>query len=375
MDGNSSYINWQRLRSVIHTATYMLDDIINVNRFPIPELKKMSDLTRKTGLGVMGFARMLFKLGVAYGSPEASQIAAQIMSFLDYESKTASVELSILRGEFPARSGHGTESNAFFKRICDERQVAEGKHERCEYSKLAGMIATYGIRNSNTTTIAPTGTLSIIADTSGGCEPVFALAFTRRQAGMVMQDADPVFEAAMVNTFGSTIGRAVIAGVAHHHGSLQKYVTAMAQGYFDAGFYTPYQHDQLADLAKVFVTAHDLSPTQHVMMQAAFQRFNDSAVSKSVNHDNSATVEDIEAAYLLAYETGCKGITVYRDGCRQFQPLSTTESPVGDALLVVAVVALAGQEDACPNEDCGLPLRKQEGCSSCVCGYSACSVG
>jgi len=320
-----TFFDWERLRGVVHTSAHMLDNVISANKYPIPEIAEVSNATRKTGLGVMGFARALFKLQIPYGSPEGLAFAEEVMSFIDYESKVKSLELGKARGVFPARIGHEAESNAIFRKMLMERHARPGKHKDCRYDWLADEVDIHGLRNSNTTTCAPTGTLSMIADTSGGCEPVFALAFKRFQADTHMFDADRVFaDALRAKGFDDArIAYVFEALDTHYHGSLNELV---ADNPFDrALFFTTGEMKILFNLARIFVTTHDISPAQHVHTQAAFQRFNDSAISKTINFPESATEADVEEAYHLAYETGCKGITVYRNNSREAQPLSLTQ--------------------------------------------------
>ncbi|MEB3285422.1 MAG: vitamin B12-dependent ribonucleotide reductase [Candidatus Sericytochromatia bacterium] len=307
-------VDWARLRQVVHAATHLLDNVIDANRYPIPEIRDVTHATRKIGLGVMGYARMLFKLGVGYGSPESLQLAEHLMSFIDFESKVKSVELAKTRGAFPARAGHEAESNAIFERMFAERAARPGRHPEARYQELWTEVAKHGLRNSTTTTVAPTGTLSIIADTSGGCEPVFALAFKRWQADTHMVDVDGVFlEYAKAKGFYTP---ELMEAIDVNHGSLIGL----------AGHPLP-------DVAlNIFKTAHDITPEEHVRTQAAFQHYNDSATSKTINFPEQATVEDVETAYLLAYQTGCKGITVYRNNSRQFQPLSVSSAPAAPAV-------------------------------------------
>lgn len=300
-------IDWERLRGVIHVSTHLLDNVIDANKYPIPEIDRVTKGTRKIGLGVMGFARMLFKLGIGYGSQESFNVAEQVFSFIDFESKVKSIELAKSRGQFPGRDGHEAESNAFFAKLLSERAAKPQRHPEADFASLIPLVEQFGIRNSTTTTVAPTGTLSIIADTSGGCEPVFALAFKRWQADTHMVDVDSVFEQyAKDHGFYSA---ELMDAVDANHGTLDHL----------EGFDVP-------ETAKaIFRTAHDITPSEHVLLQAAFQAYNDSATSKTINFAEQATVEDVETAYRLAWQTGCKGITVYRNNSRQFQPLSVTK--------------------------------------------------
>jgi ribonucleoside-diphosphate reductase alpha chain len=371
--GSFTYvIDWDRLRDVIRRSTHALDNVVDANRYVdgVPKIAETAKATRKTGLGVMGFARMLFKLGVAYGSEESFKVAEQVMSFIDYNSKLMSVELSKSRGQFPARSGHVQESNQFFKTICFERHFQKNKHPECDYLGLYDLIEMYGIRNSNTTTNAPTGTLSIIANTSGGIEPVFALAFKRFQAGLHMLDADQVFGQVVKEVWSDPRARKqVLEGVDKYHGSIIEYTASVENTVLKK---------RLEKVAEVFVTAHDLPPMLHVQMQARFQRYNDSAISKTINFGENATIEDIEAAYLASYDEGCKGITVYRNKSRQFQPLAlkedgkTNEGKDAQAKNESEANDEAEAKPACPN--CGSPNYNP--CEPCEnCGHvGACSL-
>lgn len=361
-------IDWDRLRTVIFITTHLLDNVIDVNRYVdgVPKIAETSLKTRKIGLGVMGFARALFKLGIAYGSEESYQLAEQFMSFIDYNSKMASVDLAKRRGSFPARVGNEKASNDYFKKVCFERHYQPNKHTECDYLKLYALIQEHGIRHSNNTTVAPTGTLSIIADTSGGCEPVFALAFKRWQADMHMLDSDPVFKAAVKKAWPIKAGyNNVLNAVDEFHGSIKEYTESVN---------SPKLKNKLMKLAEVFVTAHDLPPLAHVEMQARFQRFNDSSISKTINFPETATVDDVYEAYRAAYDSGCKGITVYRNNSRQFQPLSLKETPneEKDETSNDAPAPNAAEEKECPN--CG--HKPYNGCDPCDnCGHvGACSL-
>lgn len=314
-------VDWARMRGAIHVSTHLLDNVIDANNYPIQEIEDVTRATRKIGLGVMGFARMLFKLGIGYGSEASFKMAEEVMSFIDYESKVASLELAKRRGAFPAREGHEAESNAFFNRLLTERHERANRHPEADFAGLIAEVEQFGLRNSTTTTVAPTGTLSILADTSGGCEPVFALAFKRWQADTHMVDVDSVFlDYAKTHGFYS---EALMEAIDQNHGTLDHL----------EGFDVP------ETARDIFRTAHDITPSEHVLIQAAFQHYNDSATSKTINFPEHATPSDVEEAYRLAWETGCKGITVYRNNSRQFQPLSVTAKPEAKAAEPVAPAA------------------------------------
>lgn len=265
-------IDWEGLKETVWTAVRFLDDVIDVNSYPIPEIEQMTKANRKIGLGVMGWADVLFLLGIPYDSEEALQLAEDVMKFIQEESHKASQHLAEERGVFPNWKG----------------SVWEKK----------GMK----MRNATTTTIAPTGTISIIAGCSSGIEPVFALAYKR----MNILDGEEFFE---INEIFENVLRErgiyseeLIEKVANE-GSIQG------------------MEEIPEDIRRVFKCALDISPEWHVKMQAAFQKYTDNAVSKTINLPNSASRKDVEKAFLLAYELGCKGITVYRDGSREEQVL------------------------------------------------------
>jgi ribonucleoside-diphosphate reductase alpha chain len=266
-------VDYQGLKELIWWSVRFLDDTIDVSRYPLTEIDQMVKGNRKIGLGVMGFADMLYQLGVPYNSEEALKLAEEVMGFIQKESHGASAQLAADRGVF----------------LNFDKSVFKDKAD-CRY------------RNATTTTIAPTGTLSIIAGCSSGIEPLFALSFVRR-----VMDNDELLE---VNPYFEEVAKA-------------------------RGFYSRELMDEIAchgsiagmeaipeDVRRVFVTAHDVSPEWHVRMQAAFQKQTDNAVSKTVNLPRDSTVEDVVKVYNLAYELGCKGITIYRDGSKENQVLS-----------------------------------------------------
>lgn len=266
-------IDYPKLARTIKLAVRFLDNVIEVNKFPLPQIERMTKATRKVGLGVMGFADMLLRLGIAYDSEEALRVAGGIMSFISKEATAASVELAEERGVFPAFAGS-------------------------IYATPDGSR----VRNAARTTIAPTGTLSIIANCSSGIEPLFALCYTRTiLEGEQLTEVNPYFdEVAKREGFYS---EELIKDIAQHSGIRRK--------------------DSIPDwVQKVFVVAHDITPEWHVRMQAAFQKFTDNAVSKTVNFPHEASREDVAKVFYLAYEEGCKGITIYRDRSRETQVLS-----------------------------------------------------
>jgi ribonucleoside-diphosphate reductase alpha chain len=279
-DGRPS-IDYDRLKEMVWLSVRFLDDVIDMSKYPLPEIETMAHSNRKIGLGVMGFADLLYQMKVPYNSDRALELGEEIMGFIQRESREASRNLAEQRGEFP---NYG---QSIFKEM-----------ENCRY------------RNATTTTIAPTGTLSIIAGCSSGIEPLFALSFVRR-----VMDNDELLE---VNPYFEKVAK-------------------------ERGFYSHELMDTVArtgsirelqdipeDVREVFVTAHDVTPEWHIRMQAAFQKYTDNAVSKTVNLPHNATVDDVSKVYDLAYELGCKGVTIYRDGSKENQVLSY-DQPVAKA--------------------------------------------
>ncbi len=268
-------VDWDRLRKVTWTAVHFLDNVIDMNRYPLPEIEQMTTSNRKIGLGVMGWADMLVELGIGYDSDDAIGLGHEIMGFVHEEAIKASEELATVRGVFP--------------NWAESTWQAKGRR----------------VRNATLTTIAPTGTISIIAGCSSGIEPIFALAFIRNvMDNTELAEAHPAFEQ-------------VIRERGLHSLELMKEVAAKGGLHDVQGI--------PEDLKQVFVTAHDVSPEWHIRMQAAFQDDTDNAVSKTVNFSNQARPEDVERVYFLAYELGVKGVTIYRDGSRQEQVLNIGE--------------------------------------------------
>ncbi len=267
-----SLVDWEGMAEAVGTGVHFLDNLIDANKYPLPEIDDMAHGNRKIGLGVMGWADMLLDLGIPYNSQEAVKLAEKIMKFIEEESVKASQELAETRGVFP------------------------------NYEKSIYPNKGIKVRNATTTTIAPTGTISIIAGASSGIEPLFSIAFTRN-----VMDNDRLVE---VNPGFERVARTM-------------------------GFYTDKLMEKIAqhgsvhgisevpdDVRKVFVTAHEITPEWHIQMQAAFQKFTHNAVSKTVNFSHEATREDVRDVFLKAYNLGCKGVTVYRDGSREEQVLT-----------------------------------------------------
>ncbi len=272
-------IDWDRLRRTVHLAVHFLDNVIDANHHPIPEIERRTKLTRKIGLGVMGWASMLCRMGVPYDDPLAVDLAGKLMSFIRAEARLKSVALAKAKGVFPA--------------FADSIYADQGDPLR--------------LRNATLTTIAPTGTISIIGGPcSSGIEPIFAISYYRNVMDQTkLIEIDPVFEA-----------------VARERGF---YSEELMRRIADDGSIRGVP-EVPEDVKRVFVTAHDIAWERHIRMQAEFQKYTDNAVSKTINFPPEATEEAVRRAYRLAHESGCKGITVYRDGSRREQVLNVVKN-------------------------------------------------
>jgi ribonucleoside-diphosphate reductase alpha chain len=265
-------VDFDKLRKTVHTSIRFLDDVIDMSKYPLEKIAQMVKGNRKVGLGVMGWADLLMVLGIPYNSEQALELAKEVMSFIQDESKSASRELAKQRGSFP-------------------------NFEGSVYDNKEG----YQVRNATTTTIAPTGTLSIIANCSSGIEPIFAISFVKN-----VMDNEKLLE---VNPYFELVAK-----------EMGFYSVELMEEIAGKGTIADFKEIP-SSVRRVFVTAHEISPVWHVRMQATFQEFVDNAVSKTVNFPNSATEQDVEEVYMLAYRLGCKGITIYRDGSRESQVL------------------------------------------------------
>ena len=322
-------IDWPALGACVRDGVHFLDNLIDANGYPLAQIEAITRANRKIGLGVMGLADLLVLLEVPYDSPRALELAHQVAAFVETESLAASAELAAARGPF--------------LRFADSRWAADGHPP---------------LRNATTTTIAPTGTISILAGCSSGIEPIYALSLVRRVLeGQRLYEVHPLFR-------------------------------RMAE---ERGFWSEQLASELSERGRargldrvppevqaLFPTAYDVPPEQHVRMQAAFQAHSHSAVSKTVNLPADATPDQVESIYLLAFALGCKGVTVYRDGSRQSQVLSfgargRDPAPGGVAAAVAAAPDQQAAPVVCP--ECGGAVTGDGRCSVCIaCGWSACGV-
>ncbi len=267
----NGHINWEKLEDMVAWSMRFLDNVIEVNKFPIDKIQDMVLGNRKVGLGIMGWANLLYRLQIPYNSEEAINLAEKIMGFIQSKAHETSKELAEQRGSFP----------------------------NIQYSIYNGELK----RNATCTTIAPTGTISMIAGTSSGIEPAFSIAYTKNVLdGANLVEVNPVFEEYVNKNFSPGEAKYIIEKVAQS-GSVEEIKELPEK------------------IRKVFVTALEIDPEWHIKMQAAFQKHCDNAVSKTVNFPNDATKEDVKKAYLLAYKLGCKGVTVYRTGSREEEVL------------------------------------------------------
>ena len=272
VDAENNDVNWERLRRVVRLGVHFLDNVIDANRFPLPEIKRVTKANRKIGIGVMGFAELLIKLGVAYDSDESVKLAEKVMKFVSKEARSKSIELGRERGNFP-----NFKKSVFYRKY--------------KY-----------MRNATATAIAPTGTISMIANTSSGIEPLFAISFER-----IVMGKKRVFE--VNRLFKENLKKEWLLNkkIVNHSSSIQKI------------------KEIPKEIRRVFVTSLDIKPEWHLKVQAAFQKFTDNAISKTVNLPSNASRSDVKKVFMSAYDLKCKGVTVYRYGSIENQVLNVCE--------------------------------------------------
>lgn len=385
--GKKPQFDWQQLEKDVAIAIRFLDNVVDINKYPLPQIEEMTLSSRKLGLGVMGIGDLLYELEIQYASKESLSFMERLMETVNYSSKFISMELSKERGRMPY----------FDKSFYKEGKMPfagfkDKKSWHFDWSGLSKKIKKFGIRNAFTTVIAPTGSISMIAGTSSGIEPVFSLVFEKNVAIGNFYYVDPVFEEKMRKE--GLMDEDLIKDTASLNGSVK-----------NIPYIPPY-------IKKTFVTAMDISPIDHIKVLSAFQKWVDSSISKTNNFPAEATVDDIKKVYLAAYEHGCKGVTVYRDKSLHTQVLvgggskkKHKEEAVSKLNIIkdekakgLAVYSEAGSNifsdsvglspvknenfDAensnvkilknCPS--CKTKLVKQEGCNKCpTCGWGLCS--
>lgn len=365
-DGTCS-VDWDLLAKTTRTAIRFLDNIITINKYPLPQIAEMVNNNRKIGLGIMGWADMLIKIGISYASEQGTKLASQIIEFIDYESKCESIKLSKERGRFANFKGSIYDSEHYLYNKYKDKSA--GKISDEQWKELDNKIKKFGIRNATTTCIAPTGTISMIASASGGIEPLFGLVFSRLILDNTeMLEINPIFKNYMIkhNLYSEELMKKIaIDGSIAHINNIPE------------------------NVKKIFVTAHDVTPYWHVKMQAAFQLHTDNAVSKTVNFVESATRDDIKETYILAYKSHLKGITVYRNNSRTFQPMNLKKEEKKSEKIIEEkiknpekTIQTEKNEEYNPSgevktiicPECGNKIEMAEGCYICLnCGYSGCS--
>ena len=307
-------IDWQSLAEHIHLATRFLDDVVDANAYvpSVPQLEENAKRARRLGLGIMGLADLMFHTGIRYGSPEGQAFAAEMMEFVRYHAMKESIELAKSRGPFPEISGsiYDPDKLTWSPPIHSHAIELEMNKPQFDWSDIVSGIKSYGIRNAAQTTIAPTGTIGTVAGCEGyGCEPVFALAYTRHVNNegedVELTYTSPLFEKALIKANFSERKRTEIIEKVKENGTCQN-IESLPE-----------------NIRKTFVVSMDISATDHVRMQAAMQQFVDNSISKTINFPSTAKEEDIASAYQQAWRLGCKGITVYVTGSREQEVLHT----------------------------------------------------
>jgi ribonucleoside-diphosphate reductase alpha chain len=313
--------DWDKLAETVYLTVHFLDNVITQNQFPIPQIKAMVEGNRKIGLGVMGWADALLGMGIPYDSEEAVMLGREVASWIDYHSKLASVELAKQRGSFP-----NFPDSCYAKEDWCCRRHCQHPTQRItqkSWRHLDELIHRHGLRNATTTCVAPTGTISIIAGSSGGIEPIFALVFTRNVMDNTrLLEVHPRFKA-WLNENGQKR-----SGVAEN-----EILEQVSRAGGVAGL-----SDLPEEVRRLFVTSFDIAPEWHVRMQAAFQEFTDNGVSKTINFPENASRQAIAETYHLAFELGIKGITVYRNNSRQDQPMALESAADKDAAQVIRCI-------------------------------------
>lgn len=379
-DEGNIYFDWGELAEVTRTASRFLDNVIDVNKYPLKSIEDMTLATRKIGLGVMGVGDLLFELRLPYNAEDGRRFMEKLMEFINYHSKLESVELSKSRGPIPYYG-----KSFYPKGMMPFAGFEDKKSWSFDWDKVVEDVKKYGIRHGFTTVIAPTGSISMIAGTSSGIEPVYSLAFEKNVKVGSFYYTDPVFEKVMKRE--GLYDEKLMEEVVKYGGTVQN---------------IPYIQPQLR---KVFVTATTMTPEDHIRALAAFQKWTDSSISKTNNFPANATVEDMRASYILAYKLGCKDVTVFRDGSIKDQVLvageakkskgqpgtievkstepvfeepiqveATTGSSLGGTAAQTSFTQTMDASETLKNcPECSKGLAMKEGCMSCPeCGWGLC---
>jgi len=367
-DNGDVYYDWNGLKAAVYTATRLLDNVIDINKFPLKQIEAMSLNTRKIGLGVMGVGDLLYEMRLAYNTSKGRKFMEKLMEFIAYHSKVESIELAKIRGRLPYYD------KSFYK---DGKLPFSGyslKEEwNLDWSKVSEDIKEHGIRNGFTTVLAPTGSISMIAGCSSGMEPVYSLVFEKNVKVGSFYYVDPAFERALKRE--GLYSDEIMQKVCDNGGAIQGL-------------------DEFSQkMQDVFVTAMSTSPKDHIRALASFQKWVDSSISKTNNFPADATIDDMKESYIFAYKLGCKGVTVFRDSSIKDQVLVAPKKEVKDVKAPIAEVMqekpsmeVSGEIDSgnlivkseskaksrlCP--ECEAKIVVQEGCVSCkACGWALC---
>jgi len=343
--------NWDALKDDLEIAVRFLDNVIDINKYPIKDIETATLYTRKVGLGVMGLADLLYELRLGYNADDGRLFMEQLAEYINYYSKVASIKLAEERGPFPL-----FESSLYKKGELpfDGFYNKESWHFR--WDELAARIQQKGLRNAYTVIIAPTGSISMIAGVSSGMEPVYSLVYEKNITIGSFYYVDPVFEKVLKDE--GMYSNELLRDITNNGGSIRPIA---------------YISD---DMKRVFVTAMDIKPEDHVRAQAVFQKWVDSSISKTINMPAQATVNDVESVYKLAYKLGAKDITVFRDKSITSQVYITPTNREEDPAVVADSQPVASTDQAifkCPV--CNTDLVYKEGCATCpVCGWSVCAT-
>lgn len=360
--GDGYQVDWEKLAETVRLATRFLDNVVDVNKYvsAVPELEEAAHKVRRIGLSVMGMSDLMYMVNVRYGSAKGQELASQIMEFIRYQSMTASVELSRIRGAFPGIVGSVYDPTNLKWSVPKPlvKHVTNFGRGELDWKGLIKNLKQHGIRNGAQTTVAPTGSIATISGLEGyGCEPVFALSYVRHtregaekegKEWREMYYTSELFEQELRKRgLGISQRRRIFELVREQGGSCQKIMEVPKE------------------MREVYVVSADLTVTEHVRMQAVMQRWIDNSISKTINFPSTATADEVAKAYQLGWELGLKGMTVYVEGSREQVVLEKS------APFETKAEKQVTSEELCP--ECGTPMRKEEGCSTCPsCAYSKC---
>ncbi len=363
--GDGFQVDWEKLAETVELSVRFLDNVVDANKYvtAVPEIEEAAHRVRRIGLSVMGLSDLMYLVSVRYGSAQGQELASQIMEFIRYHAMASSIELARVRGPFPGINGSIYDPQNVTWSIPKPlvKHITNFSRPLVDWKKLMTNLKKYGIRNGAQTTVAPTGSIATISGLEGyGCEPVFALSYTRHtregaekegKEWREMQYESYLFEAAMKRAGMSKVERNKLFAAVRENGGSLKGLQGVPK-----------------DIAKVYVVSSDLPVEEHVRMQAVMQRWIDNSISKTINFPPTATPDEVAAAYQLGWELGLKGMTVYVEGSREQVVLEKKSGPYE-----TKTDKQVTSEELCP--ECGTPLRVAEGCYTCPsCAYSRCDA-